>query len=206
MTYSSSLVSNHQPLVIDTSVIINLYASSFGGQILLAIPNGIIVPQVVADELTHETSQKNGGYQFLQTLVTQKHVQLSEMDDEEYEIFGELISVAPTLDDGEAATIAIASRRNLIPIIDEKKGRSRALPFLGSGLPGWSLDLLRHPAVIAKLGNASALDALYYALNRGRMRIPPDSTEQVIAIIGMERSLKCPCLPGYSERFRKVLN
>jgi hypothetical protein len=54
---------------------------------------------------------------------------------------------------------------------------------------------------VAALGDQSALEALYLALRDGRMRIPSESADGVIALIGMERSQDCTCLPGYRERF-----
>lgn len=201
MTCSSSLTDNTGPLVLDTSVLINLHASTYGEQILTAIPNDILVPQIVAGELEHETSRRNGEHSFLHSLTVSGKVMLANMTDEEYELFHQLISGFSSLDDGEAATIAIAAKRHLFPIIDERRGRARAAALMEMQEPGWSLDILRHPLVIADLGDQDAIEALYLALRNGRMRIPPDSVDHVIALIGMERSINCTCLPGYRERF-----
>ena len=67
--------------------------------------------------------------------------------------------------------------------------------------PNDKLDLLRHPTVIAALGVPNAVDALYHALRDRRMRILSESADDVIALIGVERSRDCTCLPGYRERF-----
>lgn len=67
--------------------------------------------------------------------------------------------------------------------------------------PGWSLDIFRHPTAIAVLGDQPAVEALYLALRDGRMRIPSESGDGVIALVGLERSRDCTCLPGYRERF-----
>lgn len=199
MGYSSSLIDIVNPLVLDASVLINLHASRFGEQILAAIPNDILVPEIVARELEHETSRRNGEHSFLHGLVMSGIVKLTDLTDTEYEIFYELTSATPSLDDGEAATIAVAAARNFLPVIDEKRGRARAL--VKARAPGWSLDLFRHPAVIAILGDENSIDALYLALHDGRMRIPLESAEGVIELIGVERSRGCTCLPGYRDRF-----
>ena len=68
-------------------------------------------------------------------------------------------------------------------------------------VPSWSLDLFRHPTAIAVLGDQPAVEALYLALRDGRMRIPSESADSVIALIGTERSRNCTCLPGYRDRF-----
>jgi hypothetical protein len=38
------------------------------------------------------------------------------------------------------------------------------------------------------------------------MRIPPESADSVIGIIGIERSSDCTCLPGYRDRFAETTN
>ncbi|WP_211254028.1 DNA-binding protein [Paraburkholderia nodosa] len=187
--------------VLDTSVLINLHACKYGERILSAIPNDILVPEIVAGELEHERSRKNGEYNFLQALVADRIVTVAGLTDAEELIFQELTSTSPSLDDGEAATIAIAASRQLRPVIDERRGRTRAGALLPTLLPHWSLDLLRHPTVIATLGVQNAVDALYHALRDGRMRIPLESADDVIALIGVGRSRDCTCLPGYRERF-----
>jgi predicted nucleic acid-binding protein len=201
MSCSSSLIDVRAPLVLDTSVLINLHACKYGERILSAIPNHMVVPQIVAGELEHETSRRNGEYSFLHALVAAGTVTLANLTDAEYEIFHELTSTSPSLDDGEAATIAVAVTRDLLPVVDEKRGRARASVLVKARAPGWSLDLFRHPRTIDVLGDQSAIEALYLALRDGRMRIPSESADAVIALIGMERSRHCTCLPGYRDRF-----
>ena len=102
------------------------------------------------------------------------------------------------------ATIAIAVTRHLLPVIDERKGRARAIALMETREPDWSLDILRHPLVTADLGDQAAVEALYLALRDGRMRIPSEITDYVIALIGMGRAIDCTCLPGYGSFYSKV--
>lgn len=201
MSLSSSRIDASDPLVLDTSVLINLHACSYGERILRAIPNDIVVPEIVAGELAHETSHRNGGHSFLHDLVADGIVTLASLIGSEYEIFQELISISPSLDDGEAATIAIAATRGFLPLIDDRRGRARAHGLMKARAPGWSLDIFRHPTTITILGNQAAVEALYLALRDGRMRIPQESANDIITLIGMERSRDCTCLPGYRTRF-----
>lgn len=201
MSCSSSLVSTSDGLVLDTSVLINLHASKYGKRVLDAIPNDIWIPQMVAEELEHQTSRKNGELDFLKMLLEDEVASIVRLDSVEYEIFRELTSTTPSLDDGEAATIAVAVARKYLPVVDERRGRGRAISLISQEAPAWSLDLLRHPAVITALGSKLAIEVLYFALRFGRMRIPPESTGDVIALLGVERSRECTCLPGYRERF-----
>ena len=204
MNWSSSLISVEVPLVLDTSVLINLHACGSGALILGAIPNRILVPQEVAAELDHETSRRNGEQGFLKNIINDDIAVIDAMTDEEYEVFLHLVTSSPSLDDGEAATIAIASKRRLWPVLDERKGRNRASELCGDGQSaGWSLDLLTHPAVTAALGRDPAVDAIFRALRNGRMRIPPESAEIVIKAIGEARARECTCLPQYKNRFHK---
>jgi predicted nucleic acid-binding protein len=201
MSCSSSLIDIADPLVLDTSVLINLHACIYGARILSSVPNDIIIPDIVARELEHETSRRSGEYSFLNSLIATGVVARANLTEAEYELFRTLTSTSPSLGDGEAATIAIATTRRFMPVIDERRGRTRAGTLMQARAPGWSLDLFRHPVAIAALGDQLATNALYLALRDGRMRIPPESADSVIAIIGMERSRECTCLPGYRERF-----
>lgn len=142
----------------------------------------------------------------LHGLVTSGIVALAAMTDAEYEIFHELTSTSPSLDDGEAATIAIAEARHFLPVIDGRRGRRRASALMKTRTPGWSLDLFHHPTAIAVLGDQLVIEALYLALRDGRIRIPSESVDNVIALIGMERSHDCTCLPGYRDRFVRANN
>ena len=201
MTYSSSLTDDLRPLVFDTSVLINLYACSYGERILTAVPNGIVVPQIVAGELEHETSRKNGEHRFLHGLIAGGKVTLGKMTDEENSLFANLASGSPSLGDGEAATIAIAAKRQLLPLIDDGKARALAFHVFGGQEPGWSLDLFRHASVTSALGDTAAIETLYLALRDGRMRVPVESTEYIIDLLGSKRARDCICLPDYRKLF-----
>ncbi|MBT5264113.1 MAG: DNA-binding protein [Rhodospirillaceae bacterium] len=200
MAFSSSLTDDLRPLVLDTSVLINLHACTYGGRILRAVPNDIFVSRIVANELEHETSRKNGEHSFLHGLLSGGEVILADMTDDEYALFAELTSGFPSIDDGEAATIAVAAMRKFLCLIDEKKGRARAEVYMDQQEPAWSLDLLRHPQVVATLNPAQAADALYLALRNGRMRIPEDHCSHVVGVISPRRALECRSLPGYKIR------
>ncbi len=170
-------------------------------RILAAIPNDIIVPQVVATELEHETSRKKGEHGFLNDLIAGGKVTLGEMSDEENKLFVNFISGSPSLDDGEAATIAIGAKCQFLPLLDDRKGRAQAIHVLRGREPGWPIDLFRHTSIIPALGNTIAIEALYLALLNGRMRVPVESTEHIIELLGRERAKNCTCLPNYRKLF-----
>lgn len=197
----SNFPTEERALIIDTSVVINLHGCTYGAEILSAIPNQVVVPEIVAAELDNERSRRTGEHAFFQSLVDAGNIGIVSLTEAEYKVYEELVSGSPSLDDGEAATVAVAASRKLFPIIDDKKGRNGALSLMAKEEPGWSLDLFRHSAVILSLGEGQALEALFRSLRDARMRIPPDRADEVIALIGVDRAKECKCLPGYKDRF-----
>lgn len=204
MTFSSSLADDRRALVLDTSVLINLHACTYGEHVLTAIANDIVVPDIVAGELEHETSRKNGDQGFLYDLIERGTVTIASMTDEELELFAALTAGSASLDDGEAATIAIAAIRGFRAVVDERKGRACAAVLMTGEEPGWSLDLLRHPSVLQSLDEFQAGDAVYLALRYGRMRIPAQYADSVVELIGRERALDCSCLPNFKSLLKEA--
>lgn len=162
-----------------------------------AISNRIIIPRIVSSEFNRGTDDKL----FLPELVQSQIVEIEDMTEEEDNIYLELTS---SLDDGESATIAIAKIRGFLPIIDERKGRAKAAGMMAPRIPGWSLDIFRHAEVLSFLGQKDAIEALFMALRESHMRIPENSVDEVIALIGRDRAKECTCLPGYGRRFGRV--
>lgn len=195
MNFSSSLTDQQLPIVIDTSVLINLHSCTFGKEILTAIPNQFIVPELVAREFFQGTDEKT----FLSDLFNAKLADLCDMTEDEEVIFSELVV---NLDDGESATIAIAINRSFLPTIDERKGRSKLNTMKPDLEPAWSLDLFRHPLVVSQLGPTISENAIYLAMREGHMRIPEERAEEIIALIGEKRAKECICLPKYKKRFQ----
>jgi predicted nucleic acid-binding protein len=202
MTFSSSLGSSLSPLILDTSVLINLHASKHGTSILRAVPNEILVPSQVARELEHEkeTSKENDEARFVEAILAEELVRLAELSDDEYQLFERLIAGCTTLGDGEAATIALASARGQIAVIDDGRGRSQALAVMNEKSLAWSLDLFLHPAVHETIGHNLVAEALHFALRHGRMRIHDSHCDRVVGMIGVENALGCTSLPNYKQR------
>lgn len=200
MTCSSSLADDLTPLVLDTSVLINLHACSHGVRILTAIPNEIAIPDIVVRELGHETSRANGEHQFVQDLLARNVVRSVPLDEAGWRVFGKLTTDSPSLGDGEAATIALAATSGFRPVIDDGKGRKSAETLVTDRTAAWSLDLLVHPEVQARLPDGGYVEAVYLALREGRMRIDEIRCDAVVKLIGVERALGCTSLPGFKTR------
>lgn len=89
----------------------------------------------------------------------------------------------------EVVLLIATDETRLIALLEEPiEARARAATLLGSRLPAWSLDLFRHPAVISAFGCALAADLLYSALHFGRMRIPAENADAIVALLGVERA------------------
>ncbi len=200
MMFSIFPTSVHSPLILDTSVLINLHASRHGVQVLTAIPNEILVPDPVAAELENERRRAGGEERFVRSLSEQGIVSRVLLSDKEYTIFEKIVTGTKSLDDGEASAIAVAVSRHGIAVIDERKGRNVAKSLMPDIVPAWSIDLFMHPNVRSKLGEKEFGDAIFLALRNGHMRIHEECCNNVVKIIGKERAIQCTCLPNFKKR------
>ena len=167
MALRSCLDERPAPVVADTSVVINLNATGCSEAILGALPNRCVV--------VYESAQLGD--------VGTSH-------------FAGLVggAAADTLDDGEAATIACAIERSTIALIDDRKAIricAERFPHLAVGC---TVDVLAQHHVQAALGRRLA-DAVFNALDRGRMRVPERYEQWVVDLIGEERTALCHSLP-----------
>lgn len=192
--------------VADASAVISLLATGVAEQLLRAFPERLRVVGVVSAELDDGKGRWPSAKQ-LAALAASAHLELVELDDRALECFESLV-IGPaidTLDDGEAATIAYAVAIGTAALIDEKKGRR----ICGSRFPQLRLhttvDLLTSVPVGQVLGEAAIADAIFNALTVGRMRVPANDYERVVAIIGQERARLCPSLPDHVRFPRKKL-
>lgn len=196
MEPQSSLRDN-ELLVVDTSIVINLNATGCAKQILDALPQRVVVVDVVVGELESGKSKGRGDAAMLADLAETGVVTVASLGESALSQFESLVvgASAETLDDGEAATIAYAIETNSCVIIDERK----AMRICSSRFPhiqlGCTLDLLSHQAVQRALGQLRLADALHKALLSARMRVLPHYMNWVVNLIGNERAAACRCLP-----------
>lgn len=114
-----------KPLVLDTSVWINVLATEEAPRIVGALGRDPLVPEQVLAEIKRDPLTKEPfqpGNHPLRTIVP---VQLTHLSDVERETFLALVG-APAgdrLGDGEAAAIAVAAHREASLVIDERKAR-----------------------------------------------------------------------------------
>ena len=200
MVCRSCLDERTAAVVADTSVIINLNATGCAESILRALPNPCVVVEDVALELAIGRQTGRRDADALTVLIDQHLVEHVRLRDTGISHFATLVSgsAAETLDDGEAATIAYAIERSAVALIDERKAIRICTERFPDLAVGCTIDVLAHRHVQASLGPPLA-DAVFNALDRGRMRVPEQYGQWVVDLIGEERAAGCRSLP---KRFR----
>lgn len=200
MTFSNSLADTTSPLILDTSVLINLHASRHGEIIIAALPHEVLVPETVVGELNHPTGQSNGEAAFVSHILSTGIAKSISLSDEEYAVFQSIVAGTNSLGDGEAASIALAAHREHFIAMDDRKGRNQARSMSERINLCWSLDLFLLQGVEVALGAEATAEAVFLALRDGRMRIHDSHCDHVVNLIGIERALVCTSLPGYRTR------
>lgn len=195
MISSNFLADPRTVLVADASVVINLNATGCAREIIAALPNRWATNALA--ELVGGTRNGHDDARVLQALIDDGIIDLVRLGDTGSNVYETLVdgSALRTLDDGEAATIGHAHEIGGIALIDERKAtnlcgdRFPELPVVST------IQLLLHKAVVGALGQQGHVDAVIGALQKARMRVPPDQISRVVAIIGEKSASSCMSLP-----------
>jgi predicted nucleic acid-binding protein len=197
MGSSTALSDPASQLIADASTIINLIATRNARAIVSALPNRVVVVDVVPREL--ETGRAHGRETCdrLNELVTAGVVAIVELGDDAAPHFEELVigAAAATLDDGEAATIAYALAHAGTALIDERKATRICAERFPQLRVACTVDVLIHPDVQRQLGPDVLAEAAFNALHGGRMGVLPHHLEWIVGLIGDERAALCQSLP-----------
>ena len=199
MVRQSCLRDGTVPVIADTSVVINLNATQCAEAILEALPNPFLVVSEVVPELESGLQSGRNDVAALEAWIASGRVRIEQLGHAGVQHFSNLVSgpAAQTLDDGEAATIALAleMKPHAIPLIDERKANRLCADRFAHLVTGISVDLLAQDDVQAALGNAQLADAVFNALRVGRMRVLPHHLDWVVSLIGPDRARQCESLP-----------
>jgi predicted nucleic acid-binding protein len=181
----------------DTSTVINLNATGCAREIVSAIPNKVVVVDVVPGELDEGRLRGREDADLLDQLVAAGLVGVVKLDEVSVLHFEKLVvgPAAMTLDDGEAATIAYAVSHKGIAVIDERKATRIAAEKFPKLRVGCTVDILAHPKVQKCLGKKVLADAVFNALYHGRMGVFQHHVEWVVGLIGTDRASECTSLP-----------
>ena len=197
MGLPNCLLDPSKPLVLDASVAINLNATGSCVRILDAIPNPVVILDIVSRELEAGPAKGRTDADVVAALVASGRVEIASLCAECEGNFLAMVcgSGSATLDDGEAATIAWAVAHGSTPIIDEKKGLSICqdrFPFVQAAT---TTDIFAHERVLAELGRDDLGDAIFNALIAARMRVQERHIPWVIDMIGSSRAQLCHSIP-----------
>ena len=195
MTFRSCLDDRTAVVVADTSVVINLNATGCADAILRALPNRCVVVEAVSQELQVGRRTGRPDADALSVLIQENLIEHAQLEEVGLVHFADLVtgSAAETLDDGEAATIACAIERGAVALVDERKAIRICAERFPSLRIGCTVDVLAQRQVQTALGNGVA-DAVFNALQRGRMRVPDRYGQWVVDLIGKDRAAGCRSL------------
>jgi len=197
MGLSTALTDPAARLVADTSTVINLISTGSAGDIIAALPNRVAVVDVVPAELESGRLHGREACDRLKELASSGVLDIVELGDDALPHFEDLV-VGPavsTLDDGEAATIAYALAHATTALIDERKATRICRERFPQLRLATTIDVLIHDRVRERLGHALLMDAVYRALQDGKMSVLSHHLPWVVSLIGEERAAHCPSLP-----------
>lgn len=185
------------PVVLDTSVVINLTASGFAIDIANALPNRLVVVDAVAAELDLGRRRERPHANLLEQLVAAGEVEVVSLSEAATVVFESLVigPAANTLDDGEAATLAYAVDAGALAVIDERKAVRCCSDKSLKVQVGSSCDLFSHLAVLNRIGPNHLSRAVLNALQHARMQVHPHFLEWAVDLIGTDQAIHCPSLP-----------
>jgi predicted nucleic acid-binding protein len=191
----SGSISAH--LVVDTSVIINLNATGRAGDVVRAFGVKLRASTVVRDELVADRFSGRNDAELAAALVDAELLEFVELDEQAEDIFASLISgsAADTLDDGEAATLAVGAVSGHTVVIDERKAKRIAAERFAVMEVIATADILCSERVITGLGAKQVGDLIFNSLAGARMFVPERHHARVLDLLGA-RAMECSSLPS----------
>jgi hypothetical protein len=201
----SRLSSDHDILVIDASVAINLLGTGRPADLLRILDRRVIIDQLALAEVTSDPFSKLPGRAAIDALVRSGLIATEKLSAAAFETFLELTAASPPddLGDGEAATIAHSFDLGAVPVIDERKATRISLSLRPEYPILHTIDILGCSAVESALTRRELSDLIFAALSHARMRVPVPCRDWVCALIGPERARSCPSLgpiKGFGSR------
>ena len=187
------------PVVADASVWINLVAGGRAQDILRAFPRPLQIARIALDELERGRDKGRVTAERMEPLIAAGLVEVIELPESAEEVYLSLVAgpVSQTLDDGEAATLALAFEVGGTAIIDERK----AIGLAASRFPDLRIisttDLLVSSRLHSVLSRGDLGDVLYAALVDARMRVPDRLLDAVCECLGPSRVSDCTSLPSW---------
>lgn len=188
--------------IADASVLINLAATDHCADIVMALDSPIAVVDVVVRELERGAANGHQAFANIEPLIRTGYIRVISLEPNDENLFLSLVAgdTADTLDDGEAATLVAAIRREGIALIDERKATTIAQRRFPSLILRSTTDLLFDTLPYAGDTTGPLADALFSALVFARMRVPAHWHDRVVEVLGPERAQQCKSLPSRLRR------
>jgi len=185
------------PLVVDSSVIINLNATGRASDIVRAFGVTLCASTVVRDELQIDRFNGRDDGRLARALVYERLLEFVPFDDDGEFIFASLVtgSADQTLDDGEAATLALGATHGRTVVIDERKALRIAADRFAAMQVIATADILCSDLVLAAFGRQQVADLVFNGLTGARMGIPERHHDFVAELLG-PRIAECRSLPA----------
>ena len=202
MTFSSCLTDKNFTLVLDASVVINLLATGHSSAILRALSIPLIVTDNVVREIEQGAESGRPEFSLLKKSLSDRIMRVEKLDGDILKNFIDLVSgsTSESLDDGEAATLALAHGHGFSAAIDEKKATRIAAERFGTLKLVTTVDILAHESVRVSLGTELLADATFDALRLARMQVRDHQFAWVARLIGPARVGACPSLRKHVRR------
>lgn len=186
------------PLVADASVWINLIAGGRALEILRALGRPTIIPHIAFGELERGHNKGHSTAKSLTALIDMGHVAVVDLPLAAEDVYLSLVAgrASQTLDDGEAATLALALDLGATALIDERKAISIAASRFPTLNVATTTDLLLSERIRSVLTPVDLSDALFATLAEARMRVPDHLLDEVCACLGPDKAQLCLSLPA----------
>ena len=186
------------PLVADASVWINLVAGGRAVDLLRALVKPTIIPSIALGELERGRERGRSAYGGITPLIAAGYVTVIDLPEAAEDIYLSLIAgrASKTLDDGEAATLAIALHLGATALIDERKAIGIAAARFPNLTVATTTDFLLSAHVRSVLDADTLAAALFASLTQARMRVPDHLIDEVCACLGPDRARLCLSLPA----------
>ena len=192
--HPSRLAEQHKGLVLDASTVLNLLGTGHVAKLLTLLGRRITVSEEAAAETVRDPLGGGPGSIAIADLTAAGLLEIVTLSTTAYDAFTNLIA-APSpdgLDDGEAATLALALDHDFTAVLDERKAERIARELIPSRPPLCTIDLLSHPSIVANLGETMLSEMVFSALKYARMRVPVTFRTWVLERVGEDRISQCP--------------
>jgi len=187
-----------QLLVADASVWINLVAGGRAVDVLCALASPTIIPNIALGELERGRDKGRCAYDGVAPLIAAGYVTVMDLPEEAEDVYLSLVAgrTAQTLDDGEAATLALALHLGATALIDERKAIGIAAARFSNLSVATTTDLLLSTHVRSRLSAEMLAATLFASLTQARMRVPDHLLDEVCECLGPDRARLCLSLPA----------